>query len=83
LIVTIVAMHSLRSTLEILHRGPDNDLVDFHLGRLLDGVSGRRAKTRGYCGFTSMVVFLTVIQSSMTSSRVWTPGECWSEQTLL
>src|SRR5262245_3747240 len=37
----IVAMHSLRSTLQLLRRGPDDDLVDFHLGRLFDGVSDR------------------------------------------
>jgi len=34
-------MDSLCSALEILRRGPDDDLVDFHLGRLLDGVSDR------------------------------------------
>jgi hypothetical protein len=31
----------LRFTLEILRRGPDDNLVDFHRGRLLDGVSDR------------------------------------------
>jgi hypothetical protein len=35
------ATHSLRSTLEVLRRGPDDDFVDVRLGRLLDGVSDR------------------------------------------
>ena len=31
----------LASALEVLRRGPDYDLVDFHVGWLLDGVSDR------------------------------------------
>src|SRR5262249_45235264 len=37
LIATLVLSFMARS--EILRRGPDDDLVDFHLSRLLDGVS--------------------------------------------
>lgn len=36
-----VKSHLNSSVLEILRRRPDNDLVDFHLVRLLDGVSDR------------------------------------------
>lgn len=35
-----------RSTLEILRRGPDDDLDDFHLGRLLDHLSDARLSRR-------------------------------------
>src|SRR6266446_6741533 len=33
------ARSELTSALEVLRRGPDHDLVDFHVGWLLDGVS--------------------------------------------
>ena len=51
----IVAMHSWRSTLEVLRGGPDDDLVDFHLGQLLDGVSDRAARSsRGNSHFVEL-----------------------------
>src|SRR5262245_52713195 len=39
---SLLALHA-----RLLRRGPDDDLVDFHLGRLLDGVSDRLRERGG------------------------------------
>src|SRR5262249_45261304 len=48
----------LGSPLELLRRGPDDDLVDLHFGRLLDGV---RDCTRDRAGRDSQFVELAQI----------------------